>query len=77
MTLATNRSMPTCTVIPELVVDDVDRAARILQPPTGYPYGERRYTAQDVAGHRWTFSQTIADVAPEEWGGTAGPEMGR
>jgi adenylate kinase family enzyme len=23
-------------------------------------------------GHRWTFSRTIADVAPEAWGGTPG-----
>lgn len=44
-------------------------AARILHPPTDYPYGERQYEVEDLAGHRWTFSQTIADVAPEEWGG--------
>ncbi len=47
------------------------RGARILEPPTDYPYGERQYTAEDLAGHRWTFSQSIADVAPEEWGGTS------
>jgi len=45
--------------------------ARILHPPTNYPYGERQYEVEDVGGHRWTFSQTIADVAPEEWGGTS------
>jgi len=45
--------------------------ARILQPPTDYPYGERQYTAEDLAGHRWSFSQSIADVAPEDWGGTS------
>jgi hypothetical protein len=27
---------------------------------------------QDQAGHRWTFSQSIKDVAPKEWGGTPG-----
>jgi len=27
--------------------------------------------AEDLAGHRRTFSQTIADVAPEDWGGTS------
>jgi uncharacterized glyoxalase superfamily protein PhnB len=43
--------------------------ARILDPPTDFPYGERQYNAEDLAGHRWTFSQTIADVAPEDWGG--------
>jgi hypothetical protein len=36
-----------------------------------YPYGERQYTAEDLAGHRWTFTQAIADVAPEDWGGTS------
>jgi uncharacterized glyoxalase superfamily protein PhnB len=45
------------------------RGARILEAPTDYPYGERQYTTEDLAGHRWTFSQSIADVAPEEWGG--------
>jgi uncharacterized glyoxalase superfamily protein PhnB len=57
-------------------VDNVDahyehaklRGARILHPPTTYPYGERQYTAQDLAGHRWSFSQSVADVKPEEWG---------
>jgi uncharacterized glyoxalase superfamily protein PhnB len=44
--------------------------ARILNPPTDYPYGERQYNVQDFAGHRWTFTQSIADVAPEQWGGT-------
>ena len=44
--------------------------ARILNPPTDYPYGERQYNAEDLAGHRWTFSQSIADVDPTEWGGT-------
>lgn len=63
-------------------VDDVDRhhehakqrGARILHPPTDYPFGERQYTAQDLGGHRWTFSQTIADVAPEDWGATPAKE---
>jgi uncharacterized glyoxalase superfamily protein PhnB len=43
--------------------------ARILMPPTDHVYGERQYTAEDVAGHRWTFSQTVADVDPSSWGG--------
>jgi len=47
------------------------RGARILRPPADYPYGERQYTAEGLAGHCWTFSQSIADVAPEEWGGTS------
>jgi uncharacterized glyoxalase superfamily protein PhnB len=47
------------------------RGARILQPPADYPYGERQYTVEDLGGHRWTFSESIADVAPEDWGGTS------
>ncbi len=48
------------------------RGARILRQPADYPYGERQYTAEDLVGRCWTFSQSIADVAPEEWGGTRG-----
>lgn len=44
--------------------------ARIVTEPTDFAYGERQYTAEDPAGHRWTFSETLADVAPEDWGGT-------
>jgi uncharacterized glyoxalase superfamily protein PhnB len=43
--------------------------ARIVNPPTDYPFGERQYTADDFGGHRWTFTQTIADVDPGGWGG--------
>jgi uncharacterized glyoxalase superfamily protein PhnB len=43
--------------------------ARILMAPTDFEYGERQYTAEDPAGHQWTFSETLADVAPEDWGG--------
>jgi uncharacterized glyoxalase superfamily protein PhnB len=43
--------------------------ARILAVPTDFPFGERQYSALDFAGHRWTFTQSIADVAPETWGG--------
>jgi uncharacterized glyoxalase superfamily protein PhnB len=61
-------------------VEDVDahhaRSAeaglRILSPPTTYPFGERQYTVEDVAGHPWTFTQSIADVDPATWGGEPG-----
>jgi uncharacterized glyoxalase superfamily protein PhnB len=43
--------------------------ARIVSPPTDYPYGERQYTAVDLGGHHWTFSQSLADVDPADWGG--------
>lgn len=45
--------------------------ARITQEPATYPYGERQYSANDFAGYSWTFSQSVADVHPDEWGGTA------
>ena len=56
-------------------VEDVDRhheharehGTTILHPPTSYPYGERQYSAEDLGGHRWTFSQSIADVDPDEF----------
>jgi uncharacterized glyoxalase superfamily protein PhnB len=49
------------------------RGARILMEPTDFEYGERQYHAEDPFGHRWTFSEALADIAPEEWGGqTAG-----
>jgi uncharacterized glyoxalase superfamily protein PhnB len=57
-------------------VADVDRhfdrakvsGARILQSPADQPFGERQYAAEDLAGHLWTFSQHVDDVAPAEWG---------
>jgi uncharacterized glyoxalase superfamily protein PhnB len=57
-------------------VDNVDahyehakeRGATIVKTPTDMPFGERQYTAEDIGGHRWTFSQSIADVPLETWG---------
>ena len=43
--------------------------ARILEEPRDFEYGERQYNAEDPWGHQWTFSETLADVAPEAWGG--------
>jgi uncharacterized glyoxalase superfamily protein PhnB len=59
-------------------VADVDEAfarardfgAPVLQEPTTYEYGERSCVLEDLAGHRWELTQTVRDVAPEEWGGT-------
>jgi uncharacterized glyoxalase superfamily protein PhnB len=45
--------------------------ARIVMPPTNFEYGERQYGAEDLAGHQWTFSETLEDVAPEDWGGVS------
>ena len=129
----TNRSIPTCTVIPELPYPDVREAAAwlvhafgfrerlrigghriqmhagdgaivvtegggkdaaaghavmmrvtgidahyarareagavVIRPPATYPYGERQYTVADLGGHAWTFSESVADVDPTDWGG--------
>jgi uncharacterized glyoxalase superfamily protein PhnB len=46
-----------------------EHGARIVMEPTDFEYGERQYHAEDLAGHQWTFSQTLADTAPEDWGG--------
>lgn len=44
--------------------------ATILNPPTDHIYGERQYSVEDLAGHQWTFTESIADLAPEEYGST-------
>jgi uncharacterized glyoxalase superfamily protein PhnB len=64
------------THIIKVRVEDVDAqferarscGARVLQEPTEYEYGERESTVEDLAGHRWQFTQTLRDVAPEELG---------
>ncbi len=48
-----------------------DQGARLVRELTDQPYGERQCTFEDLGGHRWTFTQSIADVAPEEWGGVS------
>lgn len=48
-----------------------DHGAKITQEPTTHSFGERQYNAEDFAGHTWTFSQSLADVHPDEWGGIA------
>jgi len=60
-------------------VEDVDahhdhvreRGGRVLSPPADYSYGERQYSVEDLAGHEWTFTPAIADLAPEDWGGAS------
>ncbi|HEY0161119.1 MAG TPA: VOC family protein [Edaphobacter sp.] len=61
-------------------VEDVDahyansfrRGAGVIHPPATYPYGERQYSVADLTGRTWTFSQSVADIDPAEWGGTVG-----
>jgi uncharacterized glyoxalase superfamily protein PhnB len=59
-------------------VDDVDEhfarakdaGAVIIAEPTDQEYGDRRYDAEDLEGHRWSFAQHVRDVSAEEWGAT-------
>ena len=59
-------------------VDDVDAVyerakaagAEITDEPADQAYGERRFMARDPEGHAWSISQTIREVAPEDWGAT-------
>jgi uncharacterized glyoxalase superfamily protein PhnB len=74
------RSDRPCRCSTMVRVEDVDRhyrsalefGARPFSAPADHPYGERQYSVEDIAGHTWTFSQSIADVNPEDWGGTVG-----
>lgn len=75
-----DRTPPTAGAVTHVIkvrVTDVDArferataaGARVLQAPVEYEYGERECTVEDLAGHRWQFTQTVRDVSPEEWGG--------
>lgn len=45
------------------------KGGTLISEPATHPFGERQFSAEDLAGHHWTFSQSVADVAAEEWGG--------
>jgi PhnB protein len=34
-----------------------------------HPYGEQQAGLTDPFGHQWVLTQTLVDVAPEDWGG--------
>jgi uncharacterized glyoxalase superfamily protein PhnB len=65
------------THILKVRVPDVDAAfarardlgARVVEELTTWEYGERSGVLEDIGGHRWELTQTVRDVAPEEWGG--------
>ena len=51
-------------------VEQAMRAGAIVHtPPTTHQYGERQYTVEDIAGHLRLFSESVANVHPQEWGG--------
>jgi uncharacterized glyoxalase superfamily protein PhnB len=53
-----------------LVETAVARGASLVDPPHDWEYGERQATIDDPFGHQWVLNQTLADVPPEEWGGS-------
>jgi uncharacterized glyoxalase superfamily protein PhnB len=65
------------THVVKVRVPDVDAAfarardcgARVVEEPRTWEYGERSGVLEDLGGHRWELTQTVRDVAPEEWGG--------
>jgi uncharacterized glyoxalase superfamily protein PhnB len=46
-----------------------DSGAHVVEELRTYEYGERSGVLEDLAGHRWELTQTVRDMAPEEWGG--------
>lgn len=79
LTIAEGSVIPNqCCVVQvriEGVLDHCERArlagAEILTEPVDHIYGERQYNVEDFFGHRWDFTETLADVEPESWGGTS------
>jgi uncharacterized glyoxalase superfamily protein PhnB len=78
-TIAEGDIVPNHSIIVQVRIEDarshLERArkagARILTEPTDHKFGERQYDAEDFHGHRWNFTETIADAEPESWGGTS------
>jgi PhnB protein len=61
-------------IIPDDVEAHFERAVRggatVIAAPEDKAYGQRQYTVEDPQGHRWSFSEQVRDVLPEEWGAT-------
>ncbi len=78
-TIAQGAAVPNESCVVQVRIDDArghcERArrtgAKILTEPKDHVYGERQYNAEDFHGHRWNFTETIADVEPESWGGNS------
>ena len=58
------------TDVDEAFVRACDSGARVVEELRTYEYGERSGVLEDIGGHRWELTQTVRDVAPEDWGGT-------
>ncbi len=72
------QSWPDLSHVTTVQVKDVDAhyaraqsaGAAILMPPADQPWGLRAYSAVDLEGHQWEFSQVLDLVEPEAWGAT-------
>ena len=51
------------------VATAVAHGAHVADPVHDWEYGERQAAVDDPFGHQWVLNQTLADVAPEDWGG--------
>jgi uncharacterized glyoxalase superfamily protein PhnB len=75
--LTRTENAPKASVMVRVADVDAHHAAALAagvnaSAPQTFPYGERQYSSADRGGHVWTFSQSVADVAPEDWGGAPG-----
>ena len=78
-TIAEGTVTPNRSAIIQVRIEDAhahcERARKhgavILTEPKDHVYGERQYNARDFHGHYWDFTETLADVEPESWGGTS------
>src|SRR6478736_6006048 len=69
-TIAEGNVSPNHSHIVQIRIEDANghcerarkNGAKILTEPKDQPYGERQYNAQDFYGHRWDFTETVADV---------------
>lgn len=47
-----------------------EAAGATVSEATDHFYGERQYSAVDLSGRMWLFSQSIADLDASDWGAT-------
>ena len=79
MTIGEGTVVPNHSILVQVRIEDARRhcersrqaGAKILTLPTDCMFGERQYDAEDFYGHKWNFTETIADVDPESWGGAS------
>lgn len=75
-TIAEGDIVPNGSIIVQVRIEDAlshcarsrQAGAKILTQPSDHMFGERQYDAEDFQGHRWNFTETIADVDPASWG---------